>query len=221
MAPHLRNGETTDSLADLVRLVASPESPGPIAAEEEDLVAILVQVHPPQPRAIQERRSSRQSGRRSTRKGSSKPRRPSSEEVPEPAPASMPAQAARDAEGLPSVLVLRGCRACPELNGTYYSTDAFAEYLEHDVPTFHKKTAPQVYCYFWYEPDNDASNGWTMSREVEDDDATLGFCPGMSRVPPSTGWKFARASDGKPVDDPGGFFPLEENLANAQSTLDQ
>merc|ERR1719310_2425624 len=50
--------------------------------------------------------------------------------------------------GLPLAMILVGCEARPELNGPYVFTDSYADYLEHDRPTY-RKGENDYYVYYW------------------------------------------------------------------------
>jgi hypothetical protein len=85
-------------------------------------------------------------------------------------------------------LEMTGCTAAPQLNGLYQCIGKkHAEELEHSHPTFEKADGAFC-CYFWYDVNDQKSNGWYFADEVASEDF-LAFNPCVDAVlPPERGW---------------------------------
>lgn len=77
----------------------------------------------------------------------------------------------------------------PDLNGVYQfvGADKYAKELDNNRPVYVKEGG-DFFCYFWYDGDDEESNGWYFADEVASEDY-LAFNPAAgSMVPPERGW---------------------------------
>lgn len=88
----------------------------------------------------------------------------------------------------PKSLKITGCTTKPELNGVYKCAgNAHENELDHKRPTYVKEGGG-MFCYFWYDKNDEPSNGWYFADEVASEDYLAFNTDAASLVPPEKGW---------------------------------
>lgn len=90
----------------------------------------------------------------------------------------------------PEEMVMVGCLARPELNGSYTLTDAYQDFLEHKLPTY-RKGEGEFYVYFFKDDISEASC-WCIATAVGASQMLGTNFDTESPVPPRSGWMIRR-----------------------------